>query len=323
MGTKLGQLEALESTSTVINLSLVCAPFVLFSLVLFIVMASTPKATLEDNANLPRVKTEALKVLGRGVTGVVFAIDDRTAAKTSQLWDSAYDNNEGLRDIWIERKIYERLGAHPRICKYMGSINRGLLLERLGDSLRKRLVLMQREGRVPAFDRALKWSIQATEAIAYIHTKEVVQGDIGCYNFLLDDDENLKLCDFGGSSIDGCDLKVGYGVRSQLWRENWKYDDSPSIPSELFALGSTIHEIWTTKQPYHDLSHEEVESRYKSQNFPDLGDLPVAEPIRRCWFQKYLTANEVVRHLQELAAKNTPKTTPNCHMIETDTILPL
>jgi len=66
------------------------------------------------------------------------------------------------------------------------------------------------------FNQALKWSIQAAEAIAYIHTKAVIQGDIGCYNFLLGSDGDLKLCDFAGSSIDGRDVRVGYSVRSQL-----------------------------------------------------------------------------------------------------------
>lgn len=41
--------------------------------------------------------------------------------------------------------------------------------------------------------------MQAAEAIAYIHLKAVIQCDVGCYNFLRDQDGDIKICDFGGS----------------------------------------------------------------------------------------------------------------------------
>lgn len=256
-------------------------------------------ATLED-AGLPPLQQKLSKILGIGVTGTVFAIDDETVVKVALLSGNTYYDNESLRDIRIEREIYDRLGNHPRICRYIGPVNRGMVLEKLGNSLRKCLLNFQKSGGSPASDQALDWSIQAAEAIAYIHSKNVIQGDIGCYNFLFDQNGDLKLCDFGGSSIDGRDLRVGYGVRSQLWIKSGKYDGAPSIACELFALGSTIYEIWTTRQPLEELSNKEVENRYKSHRFADLTNLPVATVIHKCWLEGYVSADDVVRDLEAL-----------------------
>ena len=214
--------------------------------------------------------------------------------------DGTYVNSQGLEEIWIERRIYERLGKHPRICEYFGPVSRGIVLERLGYSLREYFAQLQKTGTIPSSRQALKWSVQAAEAIAYIHSRGIVQGDVGCYNFLLDNAGSLKLCDFGGSSIDGSGLKVGYATRSRLHRMNWEDEETPSLPAELFALGSTLYEIWTTRRPYEYLSNEEVETRYKDQQFPYLGDLLVGDVIRRCWLGKYTTATAVEADLKKL-----------------------
>ena len=56
--------------------------------------------------------------------------------------------------------------------------------------------------------REEKWCIQAAEGFAYIHSKGFLQGDISVGNVLLDKQSNIILCDFGGSSIDGCEARV-------------------------------------------------------------------------------------------------------------------
>ncbi|PGH02011.1 serine/threonine protein kinase [Helicocarpus griseus UAMH5409] len=247
---------------------------------------STPVAVERlTDVDLPKVGKRSNSMLGMGVTGIVFPIDYDTVVKLARLSNSVYFDNKSLRDLWTERTIYKRLGSHPRICKYIRDVDRVIVLERLGDSLRKHLFLLQNDGgRVPPPAQALKWPIQAAEALAYIHTKSVIQGDVGCYNFLLDSNGDLKLCDFSGSGIDGCDPTVGPGTRPQLWME--PDDWTASIPSEIFALGSAIYEIWTTRQPYHDLSDKEVEERYKHQQFAELSDIPVDEIIPKMLVSK-------------------------------------
>ena len=280
---------------------------------------------LDDDPSLPTLDpSSSSRVLGIGVTGAIYALDPDTVAKLAPLSDSPFADNQALEDIRVERRIYERLGAHPRICGYVRAVNRGLVLERLGGSVREYLVRLRgrddgrrrgdsgskRGDQRPSREQALKWSIQVTEAIAYVHSKGVVQGDVGCYNFLLDRDggDDLKLCDFGGSSLDGCALRVGYGVRSRaLWKAVEEEDDSPSVACELFALGSALFEMWTGQQPYEELPDEDVERRYGRLEFPELeGLVPpgIAEVIRKCWLGKYASADLILEELQMFAMES-------------------
>jgi len=118
---------------------------------------------------------------------------------------------------------------------------------------------LQRRNELPLADKALRWSIQTAEALAYIHTKNVLQGDIGCHNLLLDNDDNVKLCDFAGSSIDGSKPYVGY---CKGFRRPTEDPDKISIGDELFALGSTIYEIWTTRRPYQEEVDDTVDEHF-------------------------------------------------------------
>ncbi|KAF2176312.1 kinase-like protein [Zopfia rhizophila CBS 207.26] len=256
---------------------------------------------MQDDPTLPVLPTSGLKWLGIGISGIVYPLDEHTVVKIAPTYDNEYATNECLQDLLTERSVYQRLGSHPRICQYISSVQRGIVLERFGIPLRKRLLKLHEQGRTPSHNQALKWSCQVVEGVAYLHQKGIVQGDIGCHNTLLKCDET-KLCDFGGSSIDGKPATAGYECRSQRWDDA---HENPSIQSELFALGSTIYEIWTTTRPYQDEPDHIVEQNYKSQCFPDVGTLPVAKIIKKCWHGTYSSANEVVADLKLLQTEST------------------
>jgi hypothetical protein len=40
-----------------------------------------------------------------------------------------------MRYLEVEKRIYERLGPHPRICRFLYSVEDGVVLERLGNNL--------------------------------------------------------------------------------------------------------------------------------------------------------------------------------------------
>ena len=104
-----------------------------------------------------------------------------------------------------------------------------------------------------------------------------------------------------GSSIDGEDPIVCCDVRYQL------YTDDPTYPvtirTELFALGSTLYEIWTGRKPYQDKSDEDVICCFRDSQFPDVENLPPASVISKCWRGSYSNATEVVSDLAHLRAQ--------------------
>ncbi|KZF26569.1 kinase-like protein [Xylona heveae TC161] len=254
----------------------------------------------QDDPSLPDLYATCRgHFIGMGVTALVYPLDEHRVLKYAFTTnENAYTDNQSLKDIQIERIIYQRLGTHPRICKFICAAKRGIVLERLGIQLRRRLYDLHQEQQRPSYEQALKWSCQAAEGMAYIHHKGVIQGDFGGHNMLFDEHEDLKITDFGGSSIDGSRQLVSYETRSQRWNA---LEETPSIQNELFALGSAIYEIWTTVRPYHDLADAEVETNYKIQCFPkDVADLPVGNIVLRCWLGKYDTADQVLADLKKL-----------------------
>jgi serine/threonine protein kinase len=104
------------------------------------------------------------------------------------------------KDRAIEIRIYKRLGDHPRVCKYIQDVKSCIVLERLGKNLRIHLQDLLQDGKPVGLHQAIEWSCQTAQGLAYIHSRKILHTDIGCHNLLLDQHNNLKLCDFAESS---------------------------------------------------------------------------------------------------------------------------
>ena len=83
----------------------------------------------------------------------------------------------------------------------------------------------------------------------------------GCLvNFLLDKDLELKIADFGGSSVNGSRESVCPGIRYKTPDLDWR--KPPTSVEDLFSLGSPSYFIFTGNVPFHDLEEEEVEEKF-------------------------------------------------------------
>ena len=60
----------------------------------------------------------------------------------------------------------------------------------------------------------------------------------------------------------------------------------------MFALGSTIYEIETTRQPYYDKTDTEIEKLFIAQDFLDTSALVLGEVITKCWKAEYENVGE-------------------------------
>lgn len=113
-----------------------------------------------------------------GVSGMIKVSGDATVVRTIGNHVPEYDNSHRQKDHDVEVQIYERLGSHPRICRYLGSTQTDITLERHRECVRKRLRDLRHLGGQPTFQTALKWSLQTAEGQAYIHSQNVLQADI-------------------------------------------------------------------------------------------------------------------------------------------------
>lgn len=133
-----------------------------------------------------------------------------------------------------------------------------LVLERLVYPVRARILELRHKGLSPSDAEICKWSAQAAEGMDYFHSKGVLQVDIGLHNMFFDWDDNVKYCDFSGSSVDGERPLVAVSPHAQHPDTYIRNGDAeaaapPTVQSEIFSLGSAIYEISTTHKAYEGL----------------------------------------------------------------------
>lgn len=232
-----------------------------------------------------------LPFIDRGVSGIVFAIDAVSVIKTPTGGES------NAQELDVERRIFERLGQHPRITKLLFIYKSMIVLERLQYPLRVRTLKLLDEGLVPSDKEILNRSAQAAEGLGYLHAKNVFQVDIGLHNMLLDWDDNIKYCDFSGSSIDGEIPTAAVSPRAQ---HPFAQIGCPTVQSELFSLGSAIYEISTAHKAYEDMEDPEIQDRYARGQYPKIDHLLLGRVIHKCWSGEYQNASEVVTEIRAI-----------------------
>jgi serine/threonine protein kinase len=227
-----------------------------------------------------------------GATGIVERLPSGDAIKTP--WNG--DTGDLCRQLALESQIYKRLGYHPRLVKIiswdpdqyaltMEYMPNGSLRDRLAD---KDISLSQR----------LQWAQQAAEAVQLLHASNVIHCDVAPRNFLLDADLSLKIVDFAGSSLDSSPPSA-CGT-SRFTMADFPRSNPPTIQEDMFALGSTIYCIMTSRRPYEELTCSEVKDRYRAQDFPDVSKIACGEIILRCWRSEVTSAQEVYDYIRSM-----------------------
>ncbi|KAF2021877.1 kinase-like protein [Aaosphaeria arxii CBS 175.79] len=235
--------------------------------------------------------------LGGGATGLVERLVSGDVIKSP--WTGRPTSLDCRQEMAIEAQIYERLGAHPRLVqfKHWDPVSHALTLEYMPNGNLKDYV--QKHGHGVSPSQRQQWVMEVVEGVELLHSYNVIQGDVGPHNFLLDIDLSLKICDFGGSSLDGSQATVAPGVRYRLPSLG-----GTTIKEDLFALGSTIYFIVTGREPYEELTDEDqVEKLYQNGVFPGLSEVPFAEIIALCWRQEAESAKMIIELVRRSSEK--------------------
>lgn len=172
-------------------------------------------------------------LVGAGITAMVVRLN--AVLKFANFTDPLF--------LEREKRIYQRLGHDSNgVVRYYGSLEDALVLQYASNGSIRQYLTRQTEP-VPLSIR-LRWVEQITTSMAFVHSRNVLHGDISCNNVFLDENLNTKVGDFAGSSIDGEAPLIYY-------ESNHEHPEMPdiSIKSEIFALGSTFYEIMTGSKP--------------------------------------------------------------------------
>jgi serine/threonine protein kinase len=234
---------------------------------------------------------DALTV-GYGISGRVLEINRSLVIKAFS------QDEEGQRALKCERTVYEKLQRSGFISHcivtYEEEWESGLVLERLEGTLRLHLAGLSYPPH-PLLSK--RWATETCQGLTHLHDNDILHGDIGCHNILINAVGHVKLCDFAGSKIGEEDGWVCYEVRSQhpLHR-----GEQPTIETELFALGSALFEICTSLPPYAKESNVIVRQKYTKGEFPLVGieGLGFRQIVEGCWRGTYNNVSEVSTALE-------------------------
>ncbi|KAE8355375.1 kinase-like protein [Aspergillus coremiiformis] len=180
-----------------------------------------------------------------------------------------------------EREIYQLLELSSRerpssLLKFHGSTSHGILLDyaELGPV---RQFLRESQDLI-TISTLLRWARQAAEALQFLHENRICHGDVNCTNFFLDQHLNLKVGDFTSSL-------VGSRATPQDFQE------------DISNYGSALYEMATGHLPYHTLSEDEREQKFRQRKFPDLTNVHLKSLILRCWNAEYTTLVNIAKDI--------------------------
>ncbi|PGH12650.1 TKL protein kinase [Helicocarpus griseus UAMH5409] len=142
-------------------------------------------------------------------------------------------------------------------------------------------------------------AIQTIRALSHLHSHNIIHCDLAARQLLLDSSLTVKIIDFGGSSLNG---QPGMGIENAThYMPRGRSSDSNasgnSVKTDLFALGSTLYEIFHRGMaPYWQLGSREVAELFERRVWPGLEGVGEgwAEVIRGCWEGKFESCEEIL-----------------------------
>ena len=254
-----------------------------------------------DSATAPpwHGQTSGLELIGEGLSSMVFAIDDKRVFKLG------VGTERRLQDVKTEQKAYDIIDREreagrysPFLLRRISSDPRGIVLERCQETLRDRLASSTNTN-----NRHLEWALQACDGLAFLHFCNIIQGDVGCHNMLVTIHDDIRVCDFAGSSVQGSKASVTYEPGSSM--PNLV---KPTIQSDIFALGSAMYEMSTGYLPYHEKTRLQIRGLYRDGIFPDTDNLDLGAVIEKCWRGEFHSVDDIIDYLDESLDSKLPKT---------------
>ncbi|KAL2139352.1 hypothetical protein VTI28DRAFT_5314 [Corynascus sepedonium] len=131
---------------------------------------------------------------------------------------------------------------------------------------------------------------QMIRLVQRLHVKRIVHGDLKLENMLLDDQGNLRLCDFAEGRYLDEDERVWEGMST------WHYESPnrllrgermgmdpvpPTIEDDLYSLGLSIWHLYTGKMPHKDMAGDDVGLKERQRKGGQVNVAQVDDPEAR------------------------------------------
>jgi serine/threonine-protein kinase len=152
-----------------------------------------------------------------------------------------------------EADIGEKLN-HPKVMRVYGGDHHSrvyMVMEWVDGELLRNILA---QGRIPQ-DRAIRIAIGVLEALEYIHANGVVHRDLKPENIMVDDQDNIKLIDFGiagdaaARRLTYANFTAALGTPDYISPEQVKGKRGDGR-SDIYSLGVILYEMLTGKLPF-------------------------------------------------------------------------
>src|ERR1039457_629384 len=212
-----------------------------------------------------------------------------------------------------EAGIGEKLN-HPKVMRVYGGEKRSriyMVMEWCEGRLLRDILA---EGPMP-HDRAIRIAIGVLDALEYIHANGVVHRDLKPENIKVDDQDNIKLIDFGIAS-DSAARRLTYanftatlGTPNYISPEQVKGKRGDGR-SDIYSVGVILYEMLTGKQPFSGNSPLEVmnDRLLNHPTPPTIADPSISPQLQEVLYRalerdpknRYATAHDFQRDLEHL-----------------------
>ncbi|KAF1951656.1 hypothetical protein CC80DRAFT_423959 [Byssothecium circinans] len=211
-----------------------------------------------------------------GWTGEICRVDDAHVVKHPKFFPGHPTYNEQYRElITLERNIYERLGDHKGIIKYLGIADTETGAIRLAYAKQGDLSSCIRNHGMPSQSFRDGWIQSLMETFYHIYCCKVLHQDIKLSNILVDND-CLNVIDFANGALFPLDADMEATCA-----------DDPLSRVDLLCLGCVIYSIATCQVFIYDYFEE---GRWPMPDeLPPTSHIPYGDIIKKRWDDKYST----------------------------------
>ncbi len=234
---------------------------------------------------------EILEPLGQGGMGQVFRALDHSLQRyvaVKILRRGKCQNDERQIELLLQEAVAQARVNHPNVATiyYVGreAGDPFLAMEFLdGGTLADRM----KAGPL-AYPEIARIALQIVNALHISHRYDIIHGDIKPTNLLIKGTGEVKLSDFGmARSASSADADAGFGGTPNYLAPELLRGETPSIQSDMYALGVTLYELMFGRLPV-QLSGSSVPQWLDSHRtakivFPE----PWPEHIPRGWRQLF------------------------------------
>ena len=232
---------------------------------------------------------EFSSLVGRGAFANVYKGTNLKTNQVVAIKQIILERDQDVGDLMNEIDLLKIL-RHPHIVKYHGFVKTSATLNVFleycaGGSLRQ---LYKRLGHGLPENRLSSYVKMILLGLEYLHEQGVVHRDVKAANVLLSEGGIIKLADFGVSSKVSSQHQTVVGTPNWMAPETILGGDGLCTVSDIWSLGATIIELFTTNPPYHDLNPMATLHAIGTDDHPPLpkGLTPLARDFLLECFQK-------------------------------------